>query len=106
MTAIAAEARAGKVATDHAGSMKYQMAPSRVAFRYLITAWSPTDVRDEHEVLGAVLATLLPMRVMPETYLNGSLGEVKPAPDFRVAMSDMWLSCPSVMRYPDINSLQ
>lgn len=54
-----------------------QRPPVRVDCSYLITAWpgdgAPDPVGDEHSLLGEVLKVLLRHRVLPTTYLQGSL---------------------------------
>lgn len=42
---------------------------------YLVTAWTKTP-QDEHRLLSAVLATLLPRELLPPAELPGSLGEL------------------------------
>lgn len=67
----------------------------RVDIRYLVTAWT-SETRDEHALLGEVLAALLRYPDMPEDHLVGSYGEVRPLPSLSVAsvdpgdQSDFW----------------
>src|SRR5439155_1037849 len=49
----------------------------RMAFTYLVTAWV-TDVRDEHRLLGAVLATLARPRTLEPPHLPDPLRPVVP----------------------------
>ena len=53
-------------------------APVRVDLSYLITAWT-TDISDEHQLLGRVLATLLQFPVLPSEVLKGVM-QTQPAP--------------------------
>jgi hypothetical protein len=47
-------------------------APVRMDLCYMITAWT-TDVADEHQLLGRILATLLRFPVLPADVLKGAL---------------------------------
>ena len=53
-------------------------APVRVDLSYLITVWT-TDVSDEHQLLGRVLATLLQFPLLPPEVLKGSM-QTQPVP--------------------------
>jgi hypothetical protein len=46
--------------------------PARVDATYLISAWT-TDVADEHQLLGALLKTLLAYPIVPEEVLKGAM---------------------------------
>jgi hypothetical protein len=59
----------------------------RIDFRYLITTWT-NEVRDEHELLGALLVTALRVPTIPLEYLQGGLAEVMPLPRINVARFD------------------
>lgn len=61
--------------------------PPRIDFRYLITTWT-TEVRDEHQLLGAVLVACLRQPLVPQAYLAGSLAESAPVPRLQVARYD------------------
>jgi hypothetical protein len=52
--------------------------PVRVDLTYLITAWT-TDIADEHQLLGRVLAALLQFPVLPDDVLKGAM-QVQPYP--------------------------
>ncbi|MDH3754029.1 MAG: DUF4255 domain-containing protein [Acidimicrobiia bacterium] len=54
------------------GQMMETWAPIPVEFRYLVTAWT-SEHSDEHQLLGALLRTLLGARVLPAEYLTGEL---------------------------------
>jgi len=53
-------------------------APVRIDLSYLITAWT-TDVADEHQLLGRVLATLLRYPLLPDEVLKGTM-QTQPLP--------------------------
>ena len=61
------------------GVRRRRPALPRMAFTYLVTAWV-TDVRDEHRLLGAVLASLARSRTLEAPYLPEALRTVPPAP--------------------------
>jgi len=48
--------------------------PVRVDFSYMVTVWT-TDVSDEHQLLGRVLATLVAYPVLPPEVLKGAMAE-------------------------------
>lgn len=53
-------------------------APVRVDLSYLITVWT-TDVSDEHQLLGQVLAMLVQFPVLPPDVLKGAM-QTQPVP--------------------------
>lgn len=59
----------------------------RVDCRYLVTAWT-SEVRDEHSLLGSVLAALLLHPVIEEEHLQGALAAVRPVPSLRLHSGD------------------
>ncbi|MEH1128259.1 DUF4255 domain-containing protein [Micromonospora sp. CPCC 206061] len=59
----------------------------RVDCRYLVTAWT-REVRDEHSLLGGVLATLLLHRVIAIDYLRGPFADVRPLPTVTLRSGD------------------
>lgn len=59
----------------------------RVDCRYLVTAWAG-DVRNEHQLLGAVMGALLIHTEMPPGYLPNGYGEVRPLPVLSIARFD------------------
>ncbi|GAA3152231.1 DUF4255 domain-containing protein [Streptomyces echinatus] len=59
----------------------------RVDCRYLITAFT-SDVRDEHALLGRVMATLLLHHEIGTEHLPGSLRELRPLPSVEIAAGD------------------
>lgn len=65
------------------GTAKRTLAPARVDFSYLITAWPNSSVpdpsEDEHRLLGEVMRVLLQYRTIPEDVLQGSLVGQHPA---------------------------
>lgn len=67
-------------------------APVRIDLSYLITAWT-SDVADEHQLLGRVLATLLRFPVLPPDVLKGSM-QSQPLPP------RAWIAQPERMPNP------
>jgi hypothetical protein len=59
----------------------------RVDCRYLVTAWT-TEVRDEHSLLGSVLAALLLNPVIQEEHLKGPFATVRPLPTVLLRSGD------------------
>ncbi|TDT32150.1 uncharacterized protein DUF4255 [Streptomyces sp. BK208] len=53
--------------------VKRRQPPRWFRLSYLVTAWTKTP-QDEHRLLSAVLATLLPRELLPPSELPGSLG--------------------------------
>lgn len=69
------------------GKMVRRQPQPRVDCRYMVTAWAG-DVRDEHQLLGAVLGAFLRHSEMPPVYLPGVLGRVRPYPSIQVPRFD------------------
>ncbi|MER5490173.1 DUF4255 domain-containing protein [Streptomyces sp. NPDC002490] len=65
----------GQVAVRDADDVvvKRRQPPRWFRLSYLLTAWTKTP-QDEHRLLSAVLATLLPRELLPPSELPGSLG--------------------------------
>lgn len=59
----------------------------RVDCRYLVTAWT-TEVRDEHSLLGSVLAALLLHPEISAEHLRGVLATVRPVPSLSLRGGD------------------
>jgi hypothetical protein len=59
----------------------------RVDCRYLVTAWT-TEVRDEHSLLGHVLAALLLHATIEAVHLQGPLATVRPLPTINLRSGD------------------
>lgn len=59
----------------------------RIDCRYLITAFAG-EIRDEHQLLGSVLMSLLKYNELPAQYLPGGYGEVRPLPSMHVERND------------------
>jgi hypothetical protein len=59
----------------------------RVDCRYLVTAWT-TEVRDEHSLLGSVLAALLLHPVIEVEHLRGPFATVRPLPTVLLRSGD------------------
>jgi hypothetical protein len=87
------EAGAGIQHFEENGQRRRRPALPRMAFTYLVTAWV-TDVRDEHRLLGAVLATVARPRTLDPPHLPDALRNLPPptmhldtgAPD----AADLW----------------
>ncbi|MER5929008.1 DUF4255 domain-containing protein [Streptomyces sp. NPDC002054] len=61
------------VKDDRGAVMKRRQPPRWFRLSYLVTAWTKQP-KDEHRLLSAVLATLLPREMLPASELPGSLG--------------------------------
>ena len=88
------EGGAGIQYFEENGQPRRRPALPRMAFTYLVTAWV-TDVRDEHRLLGVVLATLARPRTLEPAYLAEPLRSVVPAPTMRLDINasdpaDLW----------------
>lgn len=81
------EIQSGRNLVERDGKRVWSDAVPRVAFRYLITAWT-SEVRDEHQLLGSVLMALLPTRFLHPRFLAGDLAGLEPAPNLSVARVD------------------
>jgi hypothetical protein len=78
----------GEELIEDADGRRFRRDPlPRVDCRYLVTAWT-ADVRDEHSLLGSVLAALLLHPVIDEEYLLGALATVRPVPSLRLRSGD------------------
>jgi hypothetical protein len=67
---------------------RYRRGPlPRVDCRYLVTAWT-SEVRDEHSLLGSVLAALLLHPVIEAEHLQGVLATVRPVPSLSLRSGD------------------
>jgi len=88
------EAGAGIQHFEEDGQRRRRPALPRMAFTYLVTAWV-TDVRDEHRLLGAVLATLARPRTLDPPHLPDALRHTLPLPTMHLATDapdavDLW----------------
>jgi len=81
------EREAGWTVAETDGKRVRARQKPRVDFRYIVTAWT-SDVRDEHALLGSVLATLLGHGELPDQHLQGSYAPVRPLPSLDVAPPD------------------
>jgi hypothetical protein len=81
------ESSAGFDVVQRGNDRFHKAAPPRIDFRYLITTWTQ-EVRDEHELLGAILVACLRLPVIPVQYLEGRLADVDPTPRLQVARFD------------------
>ena len=78
----------GEMIVEDADGRKFRRDPlPRVDCRYLVTAWT-SEVRDEHSLLGDVLASLLLHPVIGEEHLRGVFAKVRPLPGLRLRSGD------------------
>lgn len=78
---------AGMQVTAEDGRMVRQPAAAQIDCRYLVTAWT-TAVRDQHDLLGQVVAAVLRAGHLAEQYLRGPYASVRPLPRLSVAAQD------------------
>jgi hypothetical protein len=88
------ETGAGIQHFEEDGVRRRRPALPRMAFTYLVTAWV-TDVRDEHRLLGAVLATLARPRTLEAPHLPETLRTILPPPTMHLNTdgpdaTDLW----------------
>lgn len=83
----AAQSEAGKMLRERNGQKVWVDPLPRVSFRYMVTAWT-NEVRDEHQLLGAIMTALLPTIVLPEEHLKGSLRNLRPQPMLTISGHD------------------
>jgi len=81
------EAQGGMDLVERDNERFHRPTPPRIDFRYLITTWT-SEVRDEHQLLGAVLTACLRQPLIPERYVEGILAESLPVPRMQVAKYD------------------
>jgi hypothetical protein len=81
------ESQGGMDLVERDNERFHRPTPPRIDFRYLITTWT-SEIRDEHQLLGAILVACLRQPMIPEAYLQGALGEVRPVPRMQVARFD------------------
>ena len=74
------------VALDNGRRARRDQLP-RVDCRYLVTAWT-REVRDEHSLLGDVLAALLLHKVIGPEHLRGPFSAVRPLPSVTLRGGD------------------
>jgi hypothetical protein len=78
----------GDVVVAEENGRKFRRDPlPRVDCRYLVTAWT-REVRDEHSLLGDVLAALLLHRVIGPEHLRGPFATVRPLPTVTLRSGD------------------
>jgi hypothetical protein len=78
----------GETLVEDEDGKRYRRDPlPRVDCRYLVTAWT-SEVRDEHSLLGDVLAALLLHPVIPAEHLQGVFESVRPLPSLRLRSGD------------------
>jgi Pvc16 N-terminal domain len=88
------ESGAGIQSFEDNGQRRRRPALPRMAFTYLVTAWV-TDVRDEHRLLGGVLAALARPRTLDPEHLPDALRDGVPPPTLRLDTNaadpaDLW----------------
>jgi hypothetical protein len=78
----------GEVIVEETGGRRFRRDPlPRVDCRYLVTAWT-SEVRDEHSLLGDVLAALLLHPVIDARHLQGVFASVRPLPSLHLRSGD------------------
>jgi hypothetical protein len=78
----------GEVVVEEADGRRYRRDPlPRVDCRYLVTAWT-SEVRDEHSLLGDVLAALLLHPAIEAEHLQGVFANVRPLPSLHLRSGD------------------
>ena len=83
-----AEKEFGEIIMEDPDGRRYRRDPlPRVDCRYLVTAWT-SEVRDEHSLLGDVLAALLLHPVIEAEHLQGVFSSVRPLPALRLRSGD------------------
>jgi hypothetical protein len=78
---------AGIETVEENGKLVRRQPQPRVDCRYMVTAWAG-DVRDEHQLLGAVLGAFLRHSEMLPVHLTGPLATVRPYPSIQVPRFD------------------
>jgi len=82
------EREAGIETVFDADGRRHRRAPlPRVDCRYLVTAWA-ADVRDEHALLGDILAALVLHEQITPEYLQGAYRDVAPVPAIELGAGD------------------
>ncbi len=81
------ERESGMEFVEEDGVRAWRPPKPRVDCRYLVTAWT-TEVRDEHSLLGSLLATLLKSREIAAEHLQGAYSPVRPLPTVKVAQPE------------------
>lgn len=81
------ESQGGMDLVERENERFHRPTPPRIDFRYLITTWT-SEIRDEHQLLGAILMACLRQPLIPEAYLQGELADVRPVPRMQVARFD------------------
>jgi Pvc16 N-terminal domain len=83
-----AEREFGQELVNGSDGRRYRRNPlPRVDCRYLVTAWT-TEVRDEHSLLGDVLAALLLHREVEPDHLRGPFADLRPLPSVLLRSGD------------------
>lgn len=91
----ASQNEAGKVLGERNGKKVWTDPLPRIAFRYMVSAWA-NEVRDEHQLLGALLTALLPSSALPVEHLQGDLARLRPVPMMYISgheardLTDFW----------------
>jgi hypothetical protein len=83
-----AEREYGEEVLAEANGRRFRRDPlPRVDCRYLVTAWT-TEVRDEHSLLGDVLAALLLHKVIAAEHLRSPFAGLRPLPSIILRSGD------------------
>jgi Pvc16 N-terminal domain len=78
----------GDVIVEESDGRRFRRDPlPRVDCRYLVTAWT-SEVRDEHSLLGDVLAALLLHPTIEAEHLQGVFADVRPVPTLKLRSGD------------------
>jgi hypothetical protein len=91
---VPGEAQAGWALVEENGRTVRRQALPRIAFRYHVSAWT-TDTRDQHQLLGAVLAAVLQHQTIPVQYLHAALQDAQPPPALKLGTTE----------FPDANDI-
>ncbi|MGH9040349.1 MAG: DUF4255 domain-containing protein [Acidimicrobiia bacterium] len=78
---------AGMELIERDGIQYHRQALPRIELQYLVTAWT-SDVRDEHHLLGSLLAAVLKSPELPVAHARGPFATTPPLPRLRVAAAD------------------
>jgi len=81
------ESQGGMDLVERNSERFHRPTPPRIDFRYLITTWT-SEIRDEHQLLGAILVACLRQPLIPQAYIQGELAEATPVPRLQVARFD------------------
>lgn len=78
------EAEVGRERVVQGGRESWRARPPRMAFSYLVTAWT-AETRDEHRLLGSALVALLAHTTIDEEHQVAALRDADASPTLKVA---------------------